>query len=97
MTREEWLQQQNEKLLAIAIQAKRLLLSDEIDNSGRITPETERLCELIERFEENYSEIEPQLKPLGKKPWYASLDKPGQIADLREVVALYGQGEGNSD
>ena len=96
MTPENWLQQQNEQLLAIAIQAKRLLLSNEIDNSGRITPEIDRLAELIERYEAEHSEIEPKLKPFNKKAWFANLSEPGQVAGLSEILALSGQGNINS-
>lgn len=96
MTQVNWLQQQNEQLLAIAIQAKRLLLSDEIDDSGRITPEIDRLTELIEHYEADYSEIEPKLKPFNKKAWYANSSEPGQVAGLGEILALSGQGIINS-
>lgn len=88
MNREEWLQKENERLKAIAIQAKRLLLSDEIPDA---TPETMNLCELVERYEEDYSELPPKLKPYGKKPWYARLDEKGQVANLREILALSGE------
>ena len=88
MNKEAWLEQENKRLRAIAIQAKKLLLSDEIPDA---TPETMNLCELIERYEEEYSEIPPKLKPYGKKPWYARLDEKGQVADLREILALSGE------
>jgi hypothetical protein len=55
------------------------------------TPETMNLCELVERYEEDYSELPPKLKPYGKKPWYARLDEKGQVADLREILALSGE------
>lgn len=48
-------------------------------------------CELIERYEEDYSELPPKLKPYGKKPWYARLDEKGQVTDLREILALSGE------
>ncbi len=88
MNKEAWLEQENERLRAIAIQAKRLLLSDEISDA---TPETMNLCELVERYEEDYSELPPKLKPYGKKPWYARLDEKGQVTDLREILALLGE------
>jgi hypothetical protein len=88
VNREEWLQKENERLKAIAIQAKRLLLSNEIPDA---TPETMNLCELVERYEEDYSELQPKLKPYGKKPWYARLDEKGQVAGLREILALSGE------
>ena len=88
MSKEAWLEQENERLRAIAIQAKRLLLSDEISDA---TSETMNLCELVERYEEDYSELPPKLKPYGKKPWYARLDEKGQVTDLREILALLGQ------
>ncbi len=88
--REEWLRKQNEMLMAIAIQAKKLLLSDEIKDEHNY-PETEKLCEVIERYEAEYSEISPQLKPLGKKAWYARLDEKGQVASLPEILVLSGE------
>ena len=88
MSKEAWLEQENERLRAIAIQAKRLLLSDEISDA---TSETMNLCELVERYEEDYSELPPKLKPYGKKPWYARLDEKGQVTDLREILALLGE------
>lgn len=88
--REEWLRKENEILLKIAIQAKRLLLSAEIKDEPNM-PETEELAALIERYEDERSEIFPQLKPYGKKAWYASLDEKGQVASLREILALYGK------
>ena len=88
MNRQEWLEQENERLKAIAIQAKRLLLSDEIPDA---TPETMNLCELVERYEEDYSELPPKLKPYGKKPWYARLEEKGQVVGLREILALSGE------
>ncbi len=72
INKEEWSKTKNETLLAIATQAKRLLLSDEISDA---TPEVMNLCELIEQFEDNYSDIEPSLQYSNKKPWYASFDK----------------------
>ncbi len=89
MKRKEWLEQENDRLRAIVIQAKRLLLSDEIPDA---TPETMKLCELVERYEEDYSELQPLLKPYGKKPWYARLDEKGQFAGLREILALSSEG-----
>jgi len=88
LSKEAWLEQENERLRAIAIQAKRLLLSDEISDA---TSETMNLCELVERYEEDYSELPPKLKPYGKKPWYARLDEKGQVTDLREILALLGE------
>ena len=88
MNRQEWLEQENERLRAIVIQAKRLLLSDEITNA---TPETMNLCELVERYKEDYSELAPKLKPYGKKPWYARLEEKGQVVGLREILALSGE------
>jgi hypothetical protein len=85
MNREQFLKHQNEQLLKIAIQAKRLLLSNEIPDAS---PETINLCELIERYEEEYLELTPQLKPYGKKAWYSRLDKNGQVVDLQEILAL---------
>lgn len=74
-------------LEAIASQAKRLLLSEEIPDA---TPEVMHLCELLEKYESTYSEIEPKLRPHGKKSWYASLDEKGQVAELREILHLSG-------
>jgi hypothetical protein len=88
VNRQEWLEQENERLRAIAIQAKRLLLSDEIPDA---TPETMKLCELVERYEEDYSELPPKLKSYARKPWYARLDEKGQVAGLREILALSGE------
>ena len=85
MNKEEYPRQENEILTAIAIQAKRLLLSDEIPDA---TPLVMDLCELIERYEVEKGELPPQLKPYGKKPWYAGFDDKGQVADLREILAL---------
>lgn len=65
MTKEQYLEKQNQKLLAIAIQAKHLLLSEEISDA---TPQVMDLVEVIERYEADYSKIEPILD----KPWYAS-------------------------
>jgi hypothetical protein len=90
MNREKFLKQQNEHLLKIAIQAKRLLLSNEIPEA---TPETLRLCELIERYEEEYLELSPQLKPYGRKAWYSRLDENGQVTDLQEILALSGEAD----
>jgi len=84
MNKEEWLKQENERLLAIAIQAKRLLLSDEIQDA---TPEVMNLAELVERYEAVNGELQP-LIPYRKKPWYASFDEKGQVADLKEILAL---------
>lgn len=86
MNKEERLSQEFERLLAIAIQAKRLLLSNEIQDA---TPEVMNLCELIERYEVVNGEIKPNLKPYGKKPWYASFNEKGQVADLKEISALF--------
>lgn len=90
MTREQELLKQNEMLRAIAIQAKRLLLSNEIkdDDNGLSIPEAARLAELIERFKNDHFEIEPNLKPLGKKAWYANSAEKGQYAGLLEILAL---------
>ncbi len=85
MNRQDWIEQENERLRAIAIQAKRLLLSDEIPNA---TTEAMNLGELVERYEEDYSELPPKLKPYSKKSWYARLDEKGQVTDLREILAL---------
>ncbi|MFN6561261.1 MAG: hypothetical protein RMY28_015915 [Nostoc sp. ChiSLP01] len=85
MNKEEWLKQRNEILTAIAIQAKRLLLSNEIPDA---TPEIMDLCELIERYEQENGELAPQLKLHGKKSWYARLDEKGQVAGLQEILAL---------
>jgi hypothetical protein len=85
MNKKEWLKQENEMLRAIAIQAKRLLLSDEIPDA---TPEVMNLCELIERHEQEKGELSPQLNPHGKKPWYAKFDEKGQVAGLQEILAL---------
>ncbi len=85
MNREKFLKQQNEQLLKIAIQAKRLLLSNEIPDAS---PETMNLCELIEKYEEEYLELNPQLKPYGRKAWYSRLDENGQVTDLQEILAL---------
>ncbi|HEY9780934.1 MAG TPA: hypothetical protein V6D09_12445 [Leptolyngbyaceae cyanobacterium] len=49
MTRVEWLEEENEMLMAIAIGAKRLLRELEIKDEPDM-PETMRLCELIERL-----------------------------------------------
>ncbi|MFL9456039.1 MULTISPECIES: hypothetical protein [Nostocales] len=65
MTREQYLEQQNNKLLAIADQAKRLLLSEGISDA---TPEVMNLVEALEKYETDYSKIEPTLD----KPWYTS-------------------------
>lgn len=79
-------------LLAIASQAKRLLLTSEIYYSvGSASEELMRLTELIERFEDEVSELEPQLKPLGKKGWWERLDDPRRTATLEEVEALRDQ------
>jgi hypothetical protein len=85
MNKEEWLRQENEKLLAIAIQAKKLLLSDEITDA---TPELMSLCDLVERYETEKGELPPKFKPYGKKPWYAGFDEKGQVASLSEIVEL---------
>jgi hypothetical protein len=68
MNREQYLEKQNQKLLAIATQAKRLLLSEEISDA---TPEVMNLVEAIEQYEANYCAIEP----ISGKPWYASYYK----------------------
>ncbi|MUG92848.1 hypothetical protein F7734_10460 [Scytonema sp. UIC 10036] len=70
MDREQYLEQQNKKLLAIATEAKRLLLSEEISDA---TPEVMNLVEAIEQYEANYCEIEP----MSGKPWYASYKQAG--------------------
>ncbi|QLE46598.1 hypothetical protein FD723_41050 (plasmid) [Nostoc sp. C052] len=88
MNKEERLRQENEILRAIAIQAKRLLLSDEILDA---TPEVMDLCELIERYEQENGELPPQLKPYAKKPWYIRFDDKGQVAALKEILALSGE------
>lgn len=77
--------QENEMLTAIAIQAKRLLLSDEILDA---TPEVMSLCGLIERYEQENGELSPQLKPHGKKPWYDRFNEKGQVAGLQEILPL---------
>ncbi len=83
--REELLIKENRMLRAIATQAKKLLLSNNIQDA---TPEVMNLCELVERYEEIAGEVPPLLKPHGKKPWYASFDNKGQVAELSEVKAL---------
>lgn len=88
MDKEERLRQENEILRAIAIQTKRLLLSDEIPDA---TPEVMSLCGLIESYEKENGELPPQLKPYAKKPWYARFDEKGQVADLQEILALSGE------
>ncbi len=90
MTRVEWLEKENEMLMAIAIGAKRLLREQEIKDEPDM-PETMKLCELIERYEDEHDEIDPKLKPYGKKAWYARLDEKGQVAHLREILALSGE------
>ena len=85
MNKEERLKQENEKLLAIAIQAKRLLLSQEVQDA---TPEVMNLAELVERYEAVNGEIKPNLKPYSKKPWYARFDEKGQVADLKEILEM---------
>lgn len=85
MNKQEYLQQENQRLKAIAIQAKRLLLSDEISDA---TPQVMDLCELIERYEQENGELAPKLNPHGKKPWYARFDEKGQVVDLQEILAL---------
>ncbi len=82
---------EKELLLAIASQAKRLLLTSEIYYSESASPELMRLTELIERFEDEVSELEPQLKPLGKKGWWERLDDPRRTATLEEIEALRDQ------
>jgi len=76
---------ENKVLKLIAIQAKKLLLSDNIQDAS---PEVMDLCELVERYEAIAGEVPPLLKPHGKKPWYVSLDVKGQVAELSEVKAL---------
>lgn len=90
MNKEERLRQENEILRAIAIQAKRLLLSDEILDA---TPEVMNLCELIEHYEQEKGELYPQLNPHGKKPWYARFDEKGQVTGLQEILALSSEEE----
>ncbi|WDD35993.1 hypothetical protein PQG02_31815 (plasmid) [Nostoc sp. UHCC 0926] len=90
MNKEECLKQENEMLRAIAILAKRLLLSDEIPDA---TPEVMNLCELIEHYEQEKGELSPQLNPHGKKPWYAKFDEKGQVAGLQEILALSSEEE----
>lgn len=85
MNKEDRLRQENKRLQAIAIQAKRLLLSDEIPDA---TPEVMNLCELIEHYEQEKGELSPQLTPHGKKPWYAKFDEKGQVAGLQEILPL---------
>lgn len=85
MNKEDRQRQENEMLTAIAIQAKRLLLSDEIRDA---IPDVMNLCELIERYEQENGELVPQLNPHGKKPWYVRFDEKGQVADLQEILAL---------
>lgn len=63
---------QEKALYSIAVQAKYLLLSDNVKDA---TPEIMDLCELVERYEERFGELEPELKPHNKKPWYASYTK----------------------
>jgi hypothetical protein len=82
MNKEELLKQENTSLFAIAIQAKKLLLSNEIADA---TPEVMNLCELVERYEEAYGELEPKLKPLAKKAWYARYSDKGQVSNLNEI------------
>jgi len=82
---EELLITENKVLKLIAIQAKKLLLSDNIQDA---TPEVMDLCELVEHYEAIAGEVPPLLKPHGKKPWYASFDNKGQVAELSEVKAL---------
>ncbi|BDA71813.1 hypothetical protein CAL7716_059790 [Calothrix sp. PCC 7716] len=62
----------NKALHSIAVQAKRLLLSDAITDA---TPEVMNLVSLVERYEEEYGELAPELKPQGIKAWYASYKK----------------------
>ena len=76
---------ENKVLKLIAIQAKKLLLSDNIQDA---TPEVMDLCELVEGYEAIAGEVPPLLKPHGKKPWYASFDNKGQVAELSEVKSL---------
>jgi hypothetical protein len=85
MDKQQYLHKENEILKAIAIQAKRLLLSNEIPDA---TPEVMSLCGLIECYEQENGELPPQLKPYVKKPWYAGFDEKGQVADLQEILAL---------
>ncbi len=85
MNQEQFLRQENEVLKAIAIQAKRLLLSSEIPDA---TPEVMNLCELVERYEEDYGEILPELKPYNRKAWYARYGEKGQVVELPEALGL---------
>ncbi|MBW4599717.1 MAG: hypothetical protein KME29_08885 [Calothrix sp. FI2-JRJ7] len=63
---------QQQLLVSIATQSKRLLLSDTITDA---TPEVMNLCEMVERYEEVYGELAPELKPHNQRPWYASYKK----------------------
>ncbi|BAZ18939.1 hypothetical protein NIES4071_108240 (plasmid) [Calothrix sp. NIES-4071] len=45
---------------------------------------------LVERYEEQYGELAPELKPHNKKPWYASYTQRGQVAELQEMIYLSG-------
>lgn len=65
---------QQQLLVSVATQAKKLLLSDEITDA---TPEVMDLCEMVERYEEKCGELTPYLKPHNQKPWYASFYKKG--------------------
>lgn len=76
----------NELNRQIAVQAKRLLLSEELKNE--LGNEALRLAELIERYEEEHGEIEPKIALHGKKAWYQSLTKKGQYTTLVEIEAL---------
>lgn len=60
---------QQQLLVFIATEAKKLLLSDDIADA---IPEVMNLCELVERYEEKYGELAPYLKPHNQRPWYAS-------------------------
>jgi hypothetical protein len=85
MNKEQLLKQENSALRAIAIQAKRLLLSLEIADA---TPEVMNLCELVERYEADFGEILPELKPHNKKAWYAAYEDKAQAVELPEALGL---------
>jgi hypothetical protein len=85
MNKEQLLKQENSALRAIAIQAKHLLLSSEIADA---TPEIMNLCELLERYEADFGEILPELKPHNKKAWYAAYEDKGQVVELPEALEL---------
>lgn len=66
-------------LMAIAFQAKRLLLSEEVPDA---TSEVMSLCELIESYEAAYSEVEPKLRSHSKKSCMRPLTKKGRLLGL---------------